>query len=253
MEESGNNMKSNGKKLALYGLYLALGVVCMVLQRGILTTGFDSKGLLILENPRLYLLWILILAGIAAAAVAAWKLGKAERYADAFPACAVSGVTMIAAGGVMGFFGVNQLVPGGYVWGGLTIGAGVIMAVCGFFRMAGKKPPFVLDLLLTGFFVIHLLQSYSGWNAKAQVQRFALELLAGIAVMLYSLHRGRCAVDFVERRWVAFFGLTGMFLSIAACADGVSTGFYLACCLWCAGGMCALNRGPRSVRRSATP
>lgn len=246
-------MKSNGKKLALYGLYLALGVVCMILQHGILTAGFDSKGLLILENPMLYLLWGLILAGVAAGAVAAWKLGKAEDYADAFPACAVSGIAMILAGGVMGFSGVNQLVPGEYVWGGAAIAAGVVIAACGICRMTGKKPPFVLDLLITAFFVIHLLQSYSGWNAKAQVQRFALELLAGIAVMLFSLHRGRCAVNFVERRWVAFFGLTGMFLSIAACADGANLGFYLACCLWCAGGMCDFGSKRYSGRYSPTP
>lgn len=235
-------MKSTLKKLLLYIPTTALGLWCMSLQSGILSGGFDKKGLLILDNPALMLLWGLSLGVLAVVLILLPRLGADGTYEENFPSCLLSGGVMIAGGLVMGFTGLNGLVPGGYGTAVFTIAAGVCMVVCGVFRMLGKKPFFAFDLTVGLYFVWHLLQSYSGWNADPQLQRYAFQLLAGVAVILFSIHRCRCAAGAMDRRKLVFMGFAGIFLSLVAIPGSGSVGFFLASGLWCAGGMCDLRR-----------
>lgn len=241
------------KKLLLYTLTAGLGLWCMSLQSGILARGFDEKGLLILTNPDLMLLWGLTLGFLTAAACLLYRLEADGSYEENFPRCALSGGVMIAAGLVMGFTGVNGLVPGGYGKAAFAIFAGVCMAACGLCRMLGKKPVFVLDLIVGLYCAWRLLQSYSGWNADPQIQRYAFQLLAGAAVMLFSVHRCRCAAGAMDRRKLVFTGFAGIFLSMAAIPGADSVSFFLASGLWCAGGMCDLKYLEKPREPEAAP
>lgn len=235
-------MKSIKKKLLLYIPTTALGIGAMVMQSRILSSGFDGKGLLVLDNPILAVLWGMTAAFlIAALAMLPW-LGANGTYEENFPQCALSGSVMIAAGLLMGFSGLNGLVPGEMVRGACAIGAGVMMAVCGAFRLAGKKPVFVPDLLIGLYYAAHLLWSYSGWNADPQLQSYAFQLLAGAAAMLFTVHRARCAAGMMDRRSMVFTGFAGIFFSFAAIPGADSATFYLASGLWCAGAMGDLSR-----------
>lgn len=233
--------KSVIQKILLYIPAVVLGLSAMWMQGRILQNGFDGKGLLVLDNPMLYVLWGMTTAFLIGVAVLLPRLGWRGTYEDNFPACALSGAVMIAAGIVMGFTGVNLLVPGEGSRAIFAIAAGVSMAVCGLLRMLGKKPWFVLDLLIAAFYSLHLLESYSGWNADPQVQAYAFQLLAGVAVMLFSIHRARCAVGEMDRRKLVFMGFAGIFLCFAAIPGADSALVFLASGLWCAGGMCDLT------------
>lgn len=234
-------MKSTVKKLLLYIPTAALGLWCMGLQSRILVSGFDSKGLLITGNPELKLLWGVTVVFLLAALGLTRTLGGNGTYEENFSRCVLSGIVTIGAGCVMAFSGLNGLVPGAYLNGGLAIAAGVCMGVCGVCRLIGKKPLFVFDFAIGLYYACNLLSSYSGWNSDPQVQEYAFRLLAGVAAMLFSLHRARCAGGFQDRKKLVFAGFAGIFLSFVAIPGSGSMGFFLASGLWCAGAMCDLR------------
>ena len=233
-------MNSAVKKLLLYIPAAGLGLWCAALQNRILTDGFDGKGLLVADNPSLMLLWSITAVYLLAVLALLPLLGGSGSYADNYPSCALSGGTMILAGLIIGFTGLNGLVPGMALRGALTIGVGVLMGLCGVFRMLGKNPTAWPDLLIGGFYAWWLLNSYSAWNADPHVQRYAFQLLAGVAVMLFTLHRARMAAGCPERKRVVLFGFAGIFLCFAALPGAADPLFFLAAGLWCAGGMCDL-------------
>lgn len=234
-------MKSTVKKMLLYIPAGALGLWCMSLQSGILTDGFDAKGLLVTTNPSLTLLWAVTVGYLIAALGLTRTLGGNGTYEENFSKCLLSGSVTILAGCVMGFTGLNGLVPGDYLKGSFAIAAGVCMCICGVFRLMGKKPLFVFDLVIGLYYAWNLLNSYRDWNADPQVQKYAFQLLAGVAAMLFSIHRARCAGGIMDRKKLVFAGFSGIFLSFLAIPGSSSGGIFLASGLWCAGAMCDLR------------
>ena len=235
-------MNSTVKKLLMYLPVTALGLWCAGLQNRILTTGFDEKGLLIPGNPDMLLLWGV--TGVLALSVLCLlpRLGGNGCYEDNFPSCLLSGSVMVVSGLLMGFRGLNALVPGMLPGAVLSMAAGALMGLAGVMRMLGKNPTPWPDLGVGLYYAWWMLTSYGGWNADPHVQRYAFHLLAGAAVMLFTLHRARMAGGRMERRRLVFLGFLGIFLSLAAIPGAESPMLYLASGLWCAGGMCDLRR-----------
>lgn len=235
-------MKSTVKKVLIYMPLSALGIWCALLQSRILASGFDEKGLLMADASGLMLQWALTGLALAGLLPVVFTLGAPGSYEDNFPRCVLSGTVTVCAGLLMGFSGVNGLVPGEELRSGLAIGAGVLMVLCGAFRLAGRKPLFLADLLIGAYYAAHLLWSYRGWNADPQIQRYAFQLLAGVAVMLFTMHRARCAAGIMDRKRMVLLGLMGIFLCFPAIPGSDSVLFYLASGLWCAGAMADLGR-----------
>lgn len=214
----------------------------MALQSLILDQGFDARGLLIPGYPALAALWGMTAAYLLTVLALLSRLGKDGSWEENFPRCGLSGAVMVLAGCLTAFVGVNQLLPGQMGYAVMTIAAGGAMALCGLLRWLGKKPLFLPELLIGVFYAVHLLHSYRDWNANPQVQRYAFQLLAGVAAMLFSIHRGRCAVGAMDRRELVFMGFAGIYLCFAALPGANDPVFFLASGLWCAGGMCELKR-----------
>lgn len=235
-------MNSTVKKLLLYAPATALGIWCATLQSRILTTGFDAKGLLIGGNPDVTLLWGIVGVYLLTVLVLLCRLGGNGTYADNYPACTLSGSVMILAGLALGFSGVDLLVPEMMHIAVVTMGAGVLMMVCGGMRILGKNPTAWPDLLIGAYHAWWLVNNYSGWNANPHVQRYAFHLLAGVAVLLFTLHRARMAGGYPERKRLVFFGFAGILLSLAAMPRVDYWMHFVATGLWCAGGMPDLNK-----------
>lgn len=235
-------MNSAVKKLLLYTPAAVLGLFCAGLQNRILTAGFDRKGLLIAGNPDLMLLWGITGLYLLAVLVLALRLNERDGYAANFPACVLSGCVMTAAGLLVCFSGVNRLVPGMILTAALTMAVGVLMGIAGLFRLLGRNPSLWPDLLIGLYYAGWLLTSYTGWNADPNVQRYAFHLLAGVAVLLFTLHRARMAALCPERRKLVFFGFAGIFLCFTALPGAGDPLFLLSAGLWCAGGMCDLKK-----------
>lgn len=235
-------MNSTVKKMLLYAPAAALGLLCAMLQSRILSAGYDHKGLLLSGNPDLTLLWGITAGYLAAVVVLTLLLGGNGTYEENFPSCPLSGGVMIVGGLMLGFTGLNGLVPGMILNAALTIGAGGLMVLCGVMRILGKNPTAWPDLLIGLYYAWWLMTSYGGWNANPHVQRYAFHLLAGAAVLLFTLHRARMAGGFPERKRLVFFGFAGILLSFAAIPGAGNGMFFLVSGLWCAGGMCDLQK-----------
>lgn len=235
-------MNSVVKKLLFYTPAAALGIWCSVIQSRILTDGFDRKDLLISGNPDVTLLWGITGVYLLAVLVLLPLLGGSGSYEDNYPSCALSGGTMLVAGLITGFTGLNSMVPGMILPAALTIGVGVMMGLCGVMRLLGKNPTPWPDLAVGLYFGWWLLTGYSGWNANPHVQRYGFQLLAGVAVLLFTLHRARMAGGYPERKRLVFFGFAGIFLCFVAIPGARDPLFFLSAGLWCAGGMPDLRK-----------
>lgn len=246
-------MKAKRTKLLFYLLTTVLGLCCMGLQSRLLTEGYDEKGLLVTGSPAFILLWLLTLGFFAAVLALLPKLGDAGTYRKNFPACHFSGSVMMAAGGLMAFSALDELVPGAGMLPFANVAAGAVMALCGVYRIRGRRPAFWLDLAVCLFYGLHLMRCYRGWNASPHIQRYAFPLLAGVMAMLFSLHRARCAGGMMDRKRLVFTGFAGIFLCLVALAGSDSPMFYAASGLWCAGGMCELRRFRRRPRFFTEP
>lgn len=245
-------MNSKVTKMLLYLPTSVLGLACLFLQSRLMSYGYDDKGLLVAFRLEFVFLWGLTgLFFLLALVMLPW-LGGQGTYEMNFPSCALSGGITAAAGAAMGFCALNGLVPGTMML--LSAGAavaGVMMVIAGVCRFRGAKPPFWVDLAICVYYVAHLMASYRSWNANPHVERYAFPLLAGIAVMLFALHRARCAGGLMDRRRLVLSGFAGIFLCFPALAETGDPAFYLAAGLYCAGGMCELKRFPKTRRRPA--
>lgn len=247
-------MNAKRTKVFLYLPTVLLGLCCMGLQNRLLTRGYDEKGLLVSQSMDFWLLWILSLGFFVVVLTMLPKLGDPGTYRMNFPACRMSGMAMMAAGGLMAISAMDELVPGVSLLQPLFhVAAGGVMVVCGLYRMKGKRPSFWLDLVVCVFYGLHLMRCYRGWNANPHLQRYAFPLLAGIAGMLFSLHRARCAGGMMDRKRLVFSGFAGIFLCMVALNGSDSPLFYAATGLWCAGGMCELKRFRRKRRVAEEP
>ena len=235
-------MNATLKKLLLYTPATALGIWCAVLQNRILTSGFDHKGLLIPGNPDVALLWSIVGVYLVMVLALLLRLGGNGSYEENYPSCTLSGGVMILAGLILGFTGLNSLVPGMIHSAVVTMGAAALMMFCGGARVLGKNPTALPDLLIGSYIAWWLMTSYSGWNANPHVQKYAFHMLAGVTVLLFTLHRARMAGGYPERKRLVFFGFAGILLCFAAIPGAENGMFFIAAGLWCAGGMCDLKR-----------
>lgn len=235
-------MNAYWRKTLLYGLTTALGLWSLALQWNLMKNGLDEKGLLIPGQPAQMLLWGICLGFLAVTALALRGLGSGGTYEQAFPRCILSGGLMVLGGLVMAFSGLNILVPGSYGQAIAALVSGGAMVVCGIFRMMGRAEGAGPNLVVAAYYAWHLLSGYIAQPTNSQIYRFLFPILAGIAVLLFSLHRSRCATGFLERKGLVFWGFAGLYFTLLALSSGKDGGFYLASWLWCAGGMCDLIR-----------
>lgn len=229
-------------KYVLFAGVTGLGLWCMSLQNRILGTGFDEKGLLIGSNPELWLIWIVTGLYLAGALVFSLLLGEGTDCRTLFPACFFSGTASVVAGLVMLFSGINTMIPGHMIQAGCWSVAGCAMVAGGVCRLRGRKPLWWADMLIFGCYVTCLVLSYREWNTDPLIQAFAFHLLAMLVLMMFAMHRGRCAEGYPDRRKMVFFGLAGLYLSLVAIPGAETAGFYFASAVWCAGGMCELDK-----------
>lgn len=251
--ECWNTMKAGNWKLAAVAAFTALGLWGMSLQNGVLRGGFDESGLLILDNPSLWAVWILTGVVLLAALAMAWYLGEGGSFETDFHPCFYSGTASVAAGLMMSCSGLSTLGSWKPVCAICACVMGVVMAVCGMCRISGRKPAWWLDMGLFLGYTVVLVLGYRNWNADPGVQEYGFALLALVGMVLFSLHRARCIEGYADRRKMIFFGLAGLYLSFLAIPGSDTPEFYFASGVWCAGALSALVKAtPQSEPENKT-
>lgn len=244
--ESCEEMNTGKQKWIIVGLSTALGLLGMALQNRVLQEGFDAAGLIIMDQPPLWAAWILTGAYLAAGLVLANCLGEGGGFEENFPPCFYSGTASVVAGLIMSFYGISAVAPGNGLRASSALVMGLAMALAGIFRFGKGKTPWWLDMVIFLGYGVVLIRGYREWNVDPRLQEYAYTLLAFCSLTLFSLHRARCIWGYADRRMLIFFGLAGLYLSFLAIPGSGETGFFFASAVWCAGGLCELNKQKNS-------
>ena len=230
-------------------LTLAAGLLGLLLHMILRDYGLDGKGLLIpgFWAGRFLLVLALILLPVL------FVLCRAMR-GPVRPRTARPGVWG-AAGAILGSIAmggtaISELNFFAPVPSVLALAATVSLLAVGVSHLLGRKPYFLLYLLLCAYFAFRMVNQYRTWNSMPQILEYVFYLGAYIMLMLHAYQNA--AVDVVLGSHTALWwtGLSAAFLCFVS-AFGTSDGWLLlGCGIWV---LTALPRllPPKRVRAAA--
>ncbi len=218
----------------------ALAAVLNLLLR---LTGFDDKGLLISGHWAGVMLCVLAALFFAALFLCVRTLDNL-RYKKMFPASPISAAGCWVAGAGILYAAVTTILQQrsfvSILYCVLALAAAVSLVFMGLCRRKGSRPNFVLPLLVTLFFMPHLLLRYQEWSAEPQVMLYLFPLLSCVLTMLTAYQATCLAVKKGSRRWYAFVNQAAVFCCCASIV-GDNWLFYLTMAVWNAGSLCSLQ------------
>lgn len=220
-------MKQILKRRDLPLVCLALGGLGLVLKKGLYALGMDALGLL---TP-----WHLM--GIGLMLVTAAALALIVTQASCCPEnTAPVGRKTALMGGVGCFFSAAgifltvTLIPpltSGYpaaAWQIFGFAAGVSQLMVGYSRLTGRKSLFFLHLLVSLFFVFHIIDHYRTWSSNPQMLDFLFSLLGMVTLALFAFYCAAGEVGLGRSRMGLGMGLAALYFGVVELAD---TDFFL--------------------------
>ncbi len=221
---------------------LILGILGLALRQGLYAFGLDEKNLLVPFHPLEISLWAVTVLTVVLILLTVWKGIGSEAYGDNFhPSFPASFGHILAAAGIALTVLLNQpamIGPVGQLWkyGGLLSAPLLIWAA--FCRVLGKKPLFLTYVVVSVFFVFHLVCHYQTWCSNPQLQDYVFAFLACLGLMLFSYYQAAFCVGAGHRRILLGVGLVTLYLCIVNIANTEYLYLYLGCGIWVATGLC---------------
>lgn len=243
-------MHTTRNKLILVGAALAAGFSSLGLHRYMMANYIDAKGLLIAGNLPGRLLMLVGVGFTLTLLLMLWKLGGDGSYADIFPRDPVSGLLMIAAGITLTLSmpglhwsslpSAAPVTPLVSFWEKFFTGcmtampwlAAVSMVTLGLCRILGRKGWFSFGGVICLFYILTLVSNCRLWSADPQLQDYAFQMLACVALMLAGYYRAAADAGIIRRRMLAFSCFAACFLCVVSLSDPQTPVYYGACGLW---------------------
>ena len=192
-----------------------------------LFAGIDELGLLPASHPADTL--TLVLAGAVAVLLFVNLLLSPKTDHRVFVSLPVG-----AAGSLAGAVGCVLLYMSGALsttaLPAMILGTGSFL-VLSFFQFQAKKPPLLLPLLITVSQMLLCYGQYGLWSIQTQAQQYLFNVLASVALILYSLHLTVRESGERNYRQVFFFGQTAL-LSCLMSMNTTLWPWYLMMALW---------------------
>ena len=242
-------MNKQSKRGLLFLAVLVLAILAAFLRRGLYLHAVDARGLLISRLPLEIALWAVVLAGVAVIIGIVWKLDGSNAYEENFDASASAALGYFLLAYVIGmmvllnnFQGTDQIarlqrilgaiaVPG-LVWGGVR-------------RLRGKMPFFGIHVALCLFLLLYLISWYQLWSGNPQLQDYVFDLLAAVALILFSYQCAAFEAGIGRRRMQLALGMLSVLLCGGALAGSENPGLYAAGLVWAAADLCILAPPPK--------
>lgn len=204
-------------------MFGVLGILAMVLRRGVYTLGVDGKGLLIPGHPLQIGLWVMFGAAILLAVVLSGNIpSEASRLHSLGDFLGAAGVALSLR---------DALAQSSTVLDGLHMAAAVVAAgalvLAGIRRQKGAGASMLYGIVCL-FFALHLVTGYRQWSAHPQVLDYFFQLLGSIGAMLYAYFR--CDGGHLRLRRIT--ALLGAFCCLAAASGETGLGLHLGTGLW---------------------
>lgn len=228
---------------------LAFGIAALVLRRLLYTVAVDEKGLLTAHHPLELLLWAVVLAGVVLIVLSVRKLDGSAAYEDNFRPSNTAALGQFLMGYtvlmmvLLNDFPLEGAV--GQVWKVLGFLSAPGLVWSGSCRMRGKKPFFGIHAVTCLFLLLHLVSRYQSWSGNPQLQDYLFDLLAAVALVLFSYHCAAFEAGIGKRRMQLTTGLLTLLLCGGALAGTAYSGLYVSGALWAATDLCVLDPPPK--------
>ena len=229
---------------------LCLGLVGLVLQIILLSTGLDEKGLLITGSlPEIYS-WVLTGCSLVILLLGIRDLGGIPRGSRLFPPSALAAIGTCAGGAGIAYAAILSLLSsGGLVYMVCAI-AGFASALClaalAYCRWKGQAITLFVRIPIILFFTMYALCEYRTWSSSTQLMEYVFPMLATVFLLLTSYHRAALEVRMNGRRSYVFCNLAALYFSLLAVPHAPV--FYLAMAVWMLSDTCSLQQLVRRPR-----
>ena len=220
------------------GMPLA-GLAGLLLQQQAFRTGYDEKNLFLWGNP-----WTLTLLALCAVSMTALilvtnrSLAEGARYEALWTGNWLRGGLGILAGVMLAediLYSLEPVTAAMKLMGFLAAGS---MAACGVCFGLKKRPLWVLDGIVSLYFILRLLTGYRMWGSSAHLEQYMFPMLAGAMLVLYAFHRAEADAGRIRRKKLVISGYGAMLGCFIAAAGGRSV-FYLMAVIWILSTMCS--------------
>ena len=226
-------------------ILLAPGIAAAMLRVRLYAVALDEKGLLLSGHPLRFALWAAVAAGAALIAAMVWKQQGEKTYAANFTGSAAAGSAGFLMAATVLTMALNTVLPASetiaLVWKILGFLAAPALVWTGIRRSREKTPFFAGHGLLCLFLLLYAVSRYQLWSGNPQLQDYVFELLAILALVLFSYHHAAFEADMGSRRWLLASGMAVLLLAPAAIPGSATPGLYAAGLVWAACDLCPLT------------
>lgn len=241
------NLKKNGWLLLTA---FASGIAALLLRRRLYAVAVDGKGLLTSNHPLSIALWGVVLISAVLITVGVRKLDGSAVYEDNFsPSSAAEAGHCFMGACILLMVLSNEFALSGIigtVWKVLGFLSAPAMVWAGICRRKGTKPFFGIHAAVCLFLLLYVISRYQGWSGNPQLQDYVFDLMAAVALILFSYHCAAFEAGMGKRRSQLITGLLAVVLCGGALAVGTGyTGLYVGGGVWAATNLCALTPPPK--------
>lgn len=205
------------------------GLAALMLRRQLYLTAMDEKGLLLRNHP---LSLGLLALTVATFLLIAWKVRKPELMEE-------SGFVSALGHGVMALgilatvrHGVPEVGYLGILWRWLGLASPLCLLAAGAAAAVRKQPFFLLHMVPSLFFVVHIVCYYQTWSGDPQMQNYLFALLSTMALALFAFYTAAAEADCGNDRLRTAMGQAAVYLCLAELANSGNPVLYLAGFVW---------------------
>ena len=228
------NQKAGSGKLSV--MMLVLGIAALAMRWGLYATAVDAKGLLRRDQPLGIALMVLTACVVFRIALLVRKGKNAdccERYGTGGLAGAFGNVA--AGAGILTTVLTGAPAMEGYLasaWRILGMAAPACLLLAGMLLVFGKRPFFLLHVVPSLFFLVHIVTRYQLWSAHPQMQDYVFALLGAMALMFFGFYTAALEADCGNSGMRLGMGLAAVYLCMAELARSSCPALYLGGILW---------------------
>lgn len=212
-----------------------MGILGMLSRIWLFVGGVDEKGLPLRNHPADICSWVIACLALLVIFIGVQGLSDCRKYDRLYRASVPAGLATFSAGLGIAITELPVLFAAADLFAAATGLLGLLASLClfaqGHCRLTGKPPRAFLPLIVNVYFLLHLVWQYRQWSWSAQLQVYAIPLVASALLMLACYHRTALFTQVGGRKSCVFFSLAaGVFCGLAI--PGQRLAFYLTMALW---------------------
>ena len=239
-------MNRNSGSHRLPVMMLIWGIAALVLRKTLYATAVDIKGLLARYQPLEIALTVLTVGVLIRILMSVRKLEASGGHGDVFASGIFSAMGSVAAGaGILVTVWNTAPAMGSYLelaWRYLGLVAPMCLLLAGISRALGKRPFFLLHVVVCLYFLLHIVNHYQLWSSQPQMQDYIFSLLGVMALMFFSFYTAALEADCGNDRMLLGMGLSAIYLCCAELARSSCPWLYLGGLVWVLTDLCSMRK-----------